>query len=491
MTVMIKPRSTAKVWLPHPGPQLAFMRDKNTECLFGGANGGGKSSCLMMKGLYPMQLPEGRTLILRATFPQLSEIMTRAQRAFKGHAEWQESKRRFLFPTGATYEFGYGATEREIFEQYDGQEFDFIGVDEAGYLRSVKCLDLLRSRLRTKDPRLFVQLALTANPGQPLHAVLKKRYVEATNKGAKVDVWVDDETGYPVTRSYIRALVTDNPTVLATNPAYIANLNRLPEQLKRQRRDGDWDAGEGLFFGDMDETVHIIPKIDFPRYWKQWGGYDWGFSHWSSFVWLTRDEHGFTYVVDTVPARQLHPDQLAENIWERVPVDKLSTVYAGHDMWDVKQSEGVIGPTKASIFTGKGIPLVKADIARKRGWSVLRDLLAWRGRAPGEEDTIPNLRFFDTPGNRLLFDQISGLTRDETDAEDVRKENADPTTGDGGDDLAESLRYAVASHEPPPKAPVLPISAFDPAVLSFEYEKTHRPGSKIPPKPKGEVQEWW
>lgn len=454
---------------------MAFMGSRDTEVLFGGANGGGKSDCLLMKGLVPMQLDGGRTLIIRATYDQLKELMSRAQVAFRGHAEWVESKKLFKFPRGCTYEFGYGETEADIFKQYDGQEFDFIGVDEAGYLKSEKCLDLLRTRLRTKDPRLFKQLALTANPGQPLHAVLKRRYVDATLNGKQVARWTDDETGVTITRAYIPAKVSDNPTVQQRNPEYIANLKMLPEQLRRQRLDGDWDAGEGLYFSDLDERVHLIPRQDVPSHWVQWGGFDWGFQHWAVFVWMAQDETGRKVVCDTVWMRQRQPDQQAEQVWERVPVNRLEQVFAGHDCWDKVQARGQVGPTIAEVFTTNGYPLVKADTARVRGWSNLRDLVSWRGRNPDGSDGVPDLVWMRTPGNLKLFEQMRGLVGDPDNVEDVLKVDADPQTGEGGDDGADCLRYAVASYQRATPVPKIQLNAFDPRMLALEMERTRKP----------------
>lgn len=485
-------------WKPHLGRQLEFLRDRSTEVLFGGANGGGKSSCLLYKGLYPMQLVQGRTLILRATYPQLKELMNRAVVAFQGRAKWLKSDKLFEFPvTGgiATYEFGYGQTEDELFRQYDGQEFDFIGVDEAGYLKTEKCLDLLRSRLRTKDPRLFVQLALTANPGQPLHAVLKKRYVDATLNGLRPDVWTDPETGYEITRNYIPATVEDNPTVMATNPGYIANLNRLPEQLRKQRRDGDWTAADGLAFGELDEFVHVDPPTAVPSWWTRWGALDWGFRHWTVVMDLACDEQGTVHLIDTLWLRRLQPQQLAETIWERMPVQLWRTIYAGHDLWHEHRAHGYEGPAIAEQFHSAHLPCIKADIDRKQGFSALRDRINYRGRARDQSDSVPTLRLMKTPGNLRVLTQLQSLIHDPDNPEDVLKVDADPNgdhTDVSGDDAYDCLRMGLLSFIRAGKSPEQDVSPFDPVSLGF-VAKQDRITRPPPPALTTSLEgtDWW
>lgn len=62
------------IWSPQPR-QLAFMSRTEDEALYGGAAGGGKSDALVIEALRQVNTPHYRALILRKTYPQLSELI--------------------------------------------------------------------------------------------------------------------------------------------------------------------------------------------------------------------------------------------------------------------------------------------------------------------------------------------------------------------------------------------------------------------------------
>ena len=62
------------VWKPQP-KQAAFMRRCEDEALYGGAAGGGKSDALVIEALRQVDVPHYRGLIVRKTYPQLSELI--------------------------------------------------------------------------------------------------------------------------------------------------------------------------------------------------------------------------------------------------------------------------------------------------------------------------------------------------------------------------------------------------------------------------------
>ena len=70
------------IWRPQP-KQRAFMERPEYEALYGGAAGGGKSDALLCEALRQVHIPHYRGLILRKTYPQLSELIDRSREIYR------------------------------------------------------------------------------------------------------------------------------------------------------------------------------------------------------------------------------------------------------------------------------------------------------------------------------------------------------------------------------------------------------------------------
>ena len=98
----------AVIWRPQPR-QLEFMSRPEPEALYGGAAGGGKSDALVIEALRQVEIPHYRGLILRKTYPQLSDLVDKSQRyyrrAYPG-AQYNATSHVWVFPSGAKIYFG-------------------------------------------------------------------------------------------------------------------------------------------------------------------------------------------------------------------------------------------------------------------------------------------------------------------------------------------------------------------------------------------------
>lgn len=482
-------------WTPHPGFQRRFLSCAAFEALGGGAAGPGKTDCLVMQAVRYAQHPATRALFLRTRYKDLLDVQDRMMALWPAlGARWEASESRWRWPSGATVEMGYGANLREL-GAYLGREFTAVLFDEVGLLPEAAGWLQLMSRVRSTESSVPLRMRATANPGGPGHAWLKARFVTPTEGGRALAR--DPDTGHTI--AYVPGLGRDNPSLPAS---YWTRLRALPDLLRRAWLDGDWDVAAGLAFPDLDPAVHLRPAPAVQPWWVQWGGFDWGFAHWAVCVHLARDERGVVWVLDAVWVRRSYPDQIAEAIQEQLPVRSMRPIYAGLDVRQKREAEGNVGPSVAQKMAEGGVPLTDADQDRVQGYAAVLDLIAWRGRGPGQAvleggvevraDIEPRLRFADTPGCRRLVTHLQAQVLDPLDPRRVLKVNADPDTGEGGDDGYDALRYGLLSHQRVVNDPALDrqVRAWDPAVLAHEAEQRRHDGrQRRPDRPAG-LPEW-
>lgn len=438
-------------WRPLPGFQVKALACSTDEALLGGAAGPGKSDCLLVGALRDVNAPWFKGLILRRTFPELRDLMDRAHQLFpRLGGVWNAQERRYLWEGGGTVEFGYLETYTEVL-QYQGRQFTYIAYDELGNMPEERTWLYLASRNRSPDPTSRCFMRASANPGGPGAGWIRARFIDPTEKGAKT--YRDPETG--LTRAFIPGRLADNTYL---GEAYRRRLLGLPEVLRKQLLEGDWDAGLGLAFGELGETTHLTPRLErVPAWWPQWGGFDWGYAHWAVFTWLAVDGDGIVQVIDTIWMRRQQPDQIGAIVAEQVPLQQMDAVYAGPDCWSEVKARGDTMPTIAEKLHEYGWPIAKASTARRAGYRELRDRVCYRGRGDRGEDGPKQVLFWDTPGNKRLIAQLRRLAIDPDVLEDVLKVDAEAETGEGGDDGYDAWRYGVATRqfprEEPPKAP--------------------------------------
>jgi len=275
-----------------PGQQSALFECPVQDILFGGARGGGKSHGML--GHFDCHQNEfgkhAKGILFRRTYNELEDIMSKAQDIFcqagdPNKAAWNVAKRTLSFPSGASLRFRYLDKDRDA-DHYQGHEYSWICVEEAGHFPSPVPIDKLRACLRS-SAGVKKWFLMTANPGGPGHNWLKAQYIDpaqpeqvhtVTNKfvinGEKKEVSWD--------RVYIPSTVFDNHILLENDPDYINNLVASAggqDWLLKAWLNGDWDIVAGGMFDDVwDAEKHILPRFRVPPDWEVYRAFDWGSS---------------------------------------------------------------------------------------------------------------------------------------------------------------------------------------------------------------------
>lgn len=248
-------------WMPHvPTPtQHAFLYLDDLEVMFGGAAGGGKSDTLLEAAAQYVDVPGYAALLIRKTYKDLSlpgAIMSRSKEWWlNSDAKWNDTEKTWTFPSGATITFGYLQGRDDVY-QYQGAEFQFIGVDEATQIPMFDYRYLL-SRLRKPSSgplsKVPLRMRCATNPGGRSHKDFKQRFID--NVPAEDDP--EDTPEKAAARLFIPSKLDDNPHV--DREAYRQALAGLDPRTRKQLLDGDWSVREP---GDWvyDESQIAVAK---------------------------------------------------------------------------------------------------------------------------------------------------------------------------------------------------------------------------------------
>lgn len=404
--------------IPRPNPkQMEFFKSRARFTAYGGARGGGKSWSVRQKGrLMALHYAGIRILIIRRTYPELRENhIIPLKRDLEGVAIWREQEKAFDFVNGSRMVFGHCAGEHDV-DQYQGQEYDIIFIDEATHFTEYQ-YSILTACLRGANsfPK---RMYLTCNPGGVGHMWVKRLFVDREYR--------NDED--PDDYVFIQAKATDNPVLMENDPGYIKMLNNLPDGLREAWRDGRWDVFEGQFFPEFGDKHKIDPRV-IPASWPRYRVFDYGLDMLACY-WAAIDQGGRIWVYREFCQSGLIVSDAAAAILQLTGKDeKIQCTIAPPDMWS-KQKDG--GRTMAELFANNGVPLVRGPNSRVQGWMAMKEFLkVWGDGQPGL------LIFRDC--QRFIRDVVA-VQHDEKNPADVATEPHEYTH------TCDAIRYLCAFH---------------------------------------------
>ena len=466
------------VWEAQPR-QLAFMQRGEDEVLYGGAAGGGKSDALVIEALRQVQIPHYKGLILRKTFPQLSELVEKSQRYYPQafpRARYNEQKHTWTFPSGAKIIFGSLQHEKDKFN-YQGKAYDFIAFDELTHFTFEEYI-YLKSRNRPNGPGTRVYMRNTANPGGVGHGWVKERFITA---GEPMEtVWEQVVVVFPdghqekqwMSRTFVPSTVFDNKILLQNDPQYLARLASLPEKEKNALLYGDWDTYEGQFFEDFriepdmraanaagDNSsraelkrqrrwTHVIEPFEIPPTWKIYRSFDWGYNKPFSVGWWAVDFEGVVYRILELYGCTETPNEGVKWIPSRL-FEEIARIEHEHRWLKDKRIEGIADPAIWDAQTGvniaetamkHGVYFQKGDHERLPGWMQCHYRLAF------DQNGYPMMYVFSNC--KAFIRTVPILQYDENKPEDLDT--------DGEDHVADEWRYFLMSRPIKPRQAAIP-----------------------------------
>ena len=346
--------------------QKRFIDSTESEVLFGGAAGGGKSYGQMVDAmLFALRYPGSRQLVLRRTFPELEKSLIRTSLSLfpREIYSFNSSSHTGKFKNGSIIDFGYCATENDVY-QYQSAEYDVIRFDELTHFTEAQYVYLI-SRVRGANsyPK---QIKSSTNPGGVGHGWVKERFVDAAERGRPF-LGKDG-----MTRIFIPALLDDNRFLREGDPEYKKRLLALPERERKALLLGDWDIFEGQYFTEFSRERHVIEPFEIPIGWRRFRTIDYGLDRLAC-LWIAVSPEGRFFVYREYCESDLSISEAARAITERTPKNEdVYATLAPPDLWSRSQETG---RSKASLFSEFGVSFTKTSNDREAGWLSLKELL--------------------------------------------------------------------------------------------------------------------
>jgi hypothetical protein len=379
-----------RVWKPHK-KQEDFIRIPFSvfEALYGGAVGGGKSELLyMLPIVYGFHRHRGfHGVLFRETFPQLeASLIMRAVPIYKMlGGTYDSTKHVFHFDAGGVIRFSYLENDKDA-RDHDTNEYQYLGFDELTAFNEFR-YTYLTSRVRSVIPGVPPIVRSATNPGNIGHLWVRKRFVEPAPDGG---VLIHDHES-DTRRIFIRALLTDNPYLLAKDPGYLKRLKLLPLAEQRAKIYGDWWVFSGQVFGEWrdhffgakfpdepDNASHVIEDIVPPIWMPRIMACDWGYHPgrtWVGWAAATPDRRAVLYRERSwgktnIAVWGAEVARLSQNERESIVACKLDPSAWGH-----RGEEKVIAE---QIIEATGLPWERADNDRLGGKSLMHEYLRWQ-----------------------------------------------------------------------------------------------------------------
>jgi hypothetical protein len=209
---------------------------------------------------------------------------------------------------------------------------------------------------------------------------------------------------------------------------YEANLLSMPEHLRKQLLEGDWDISQGAAFPEFSRRIHVIEPFDIPNSWTKFRAADYGYGSYSGVLWFAVSPSEQLIVYRELYVSRVIATDLADMVLEREEGEKIRYGVLDSSLW---HKRGDTGPSLAEQMILRGCRWRPAD--RSRGSRVAGKNEIHRRLQVDDFTEEPRLVVFNTCTH--LISQLPSIPLDKNNPEDVDTKSEDH--------LYDALRYGV------------------------------------------------
>lgn len=420
-------------WKVHAAAREADRPNGPVRIGIGGARGPGKTHAIFAQGTLDdsQRVDNLKGLFLRKTGKAAKESMEDlVAKVLAGKLQYEYKNSSIHFPNGSRVILGGFKDDKDI-DNYVGQEYDWVAVEEGNQLTAEK-KKLLRGSLRTSKEGWRPRWYETFNPGGVGHGDVKATYVLPYRNSIETST------------RFVPATYRDNPNL---NQEYLDYLEGLDGQLGRAWREGDFDILAGQYFSEWRHDIHVCPPFGLSPDFRRFCALDYGYTHPAALGWFAVGYDGELYLYRELVESQLTGSALGERFVEMTPsTEKIEYIEADPSFWARRgEDDGALSAAEKfqrrvqellKNAQHKCPPLKRANNDRIPGWLEVHERLK-----PYERDNrlTAGLQVFSTCPKTI--EAIPLMVHDENNPEDVEKQD--------GDDPPDMVRYGVMSDPQP------------------------------------------
>ncbi len=453
----------------HDGPQVLAYQSESQELLYGGAVGGGKTLFLIMDamgfqykttlGKAAIEIPGYRAVLFRRKSTEFVKLIEEGRKYYRYWGARFIWGRRgdpgpsFTFPSGARIFICHLESEDNKHD-HDSNEYQYIAFDQLEQFTVTQYAHLL-TRGRSPIMGIFFRVRCSCNwIGPGLKWARARFYPREGFKPYEITWWFPDKdivknpqglrakpfekkllpSGlivYAMSRQFIPAKLSDNPTLMEADPTYAGRVAVRGEKYRQALVEGNPDAFSGDFFEMFNPSMRedggmcVVP-FPIPARWPLSVSIDPGWSSPFSLGLHAIDFLGNHYRIGTYYAAGNHMQRNVDDAYDFVIHNKWTggripeRWTGGKDCWAKHSKLAIQGEelTFADLFIKKGIVLNECITDRVVGWGALKNLMS------------TNRWFYFDGQNDDLIDEMQAAEHDDKVPEDILGRGTDPNVPD-------------------------------------------------------------